>query len=148
MPYLCYIQGMKTKRHSLTLRNGHKLAAVRDWMQRSIPGVRLTLSQAADAVIESMYKVAAGSSMYVHIPTFEKAIKAMMLRGTIEAAGRLMAGFGMSVDIKATPDGQIVATRLTDGKAVEDQVFGRTQEEQVQQAARLADESSGGLRVN
>lgn len=137
-----------TKRYGFTLRNGDKLKAIRDWMQRAIPGVRLTLSQVTDAAIESMHRVAAGSSMFVHIPTFEKAIKAMMLRGTIEAAGRLMAGFGMSVDIKATPDGQIVATRLADGKAIEDQVFGHTQEQQVQQAARLADETTGGLRVN
>ena len=139
----------KSKRFQLTLCNGSKLSALKTWMERDIPGVRLTLSQVADSAIEIVHKVASATNMIVHIPTFSKGVQALILRCTVQATGRIMAGFGMSVDIKATPDGKIVATRLVDQKTVSDQVFDNTEEEQVGQVARLADETSGSsLRVH
>ena len=140
---------MKHKRYGLTLRNGDKLKALKTWMERDIP-IRLTISQVADAAIEIVDRVATGASMIVHIPTFEKGVKALILRGTVQATGRIIAGFGMDVDIQATADGKVVATRLADGQTVSDQVFGTTDEEQVRQAARLAEEGNkaSNLRVN
>ena len=129
----------RTKRFQLTLQNGSKLSALKDWMERDIP-VRLTLSQVADAAIEIVHKVATSTtSRIVHIPTFERGVQALILRGTVQTTGRIIAGFGMDVDIKATPDGKIVATRLADQKTVSDQVF-REDEQQVREAARLAEE--------
>ncbi len=129
----------RTKRFQLTLQNGSKLSALKDWMERDIP-VRLTLSQVVDAAIEIAHKVATSTtSRIVHIPTFERGVQALILRGTVQTTGRIIAGFGMDVDIKATPDGKIVATRLADQKTVSDQVF-REDEQQVREAARQAEE--------
>ena len=93
----------RTKRFQLTLQNGSKLSALKDWMERDIP-VRLTLSQVADAAIEIVHKVATSTtSRIVHIPTFERGVQALILRGTVQTTSRIIAGFGMDVDIKANP---------------------------------------------
>ena len=147
---MLYDRGMpKHNRHNLSLRNSDKLLALKTWMERDLP-LRLTLSQVADAAIEILHKVALGTtSMIVHIPTFEQGVKALVLRATVQATGRIIAGFGIDVDIKTTPDGKIVATRPVDGKSVTENVAEAIAEEQVRQVAQQAQEGrASSLRVN